>query len=181
MQQSYTFNQIYFEYRLMVFNLALHYVLNTEDAEEIAQDVFVKVYKNIHNFKEQSSIKTWIYRITVNASLDYIAYKNSKKRFFIFGKRESADKEYLSVKHTDHPGVLLENKETAAMLFSVINTLPETQRTAFLLSKLEGLGNAEIAEIMETSIAAVESLQVRAKKTLREKLGEKFEEYRRKK
>lgn len=181
MQQSYTFNQIYFEYRLMVFNLALHYVLNTEDAEEITQDVFVKVYNTIQDFKYDSSIKTWIYRIAVNASLDFIKRKNSKKRFFIFGKKSTSEKEYLSVKNTEHPGVILEHKEKSALLFSVINQLPENQRTAFLLSKLEGLSNPEIAVVMEISISAVESLQVRAKKTLREKLGEKFEEYRRKK
>lgn len=181
MQQSYTFNQIYFEYRLMVFNLALHYVLNTEDAEEITQDVFVKVYNTVEDFKYDSSIKTWIYRITVNTSLDFIKRKNSKKRFFIFGKKSTSEKEYLSAKNTEHPGVILEHKEKSALLFSVINQLPENQRTAFLLSKLEGLSNPEIALVMETSISAVESLQVRAKKTLREKLGEKFEEYRRKK
>lgn len=181
MSQSYTFNHIYFEYRLMVFNLALHYVLNTEDAEEITQDVFVKVYQSINDFNSNSSIKTWVYRITVNASIDFIKRKNSKKRFFIFGKKSESENEYFSVKNTEHPGVILENKEKSALLFSVINTLPENQRTAFLLSKLEGLSNPEIAVIMEASISAVESLQVRAKKTLRQKLGEKFEEYRRKK
>ncbi len=181
MQQSYTFNQIYFEYRLMVFNLALHYVLNTEDAEEITQDVFVKVYNTVEDFKYDSTIKTWIYRITVNTSLDFIKLKKSKKRFFIFGKKSTSENEYLSVKNTEHPGVILEHKEKSTLLFSVINQLPENQRTAFLLSKLEGLSNPEIALVMETSISAVESLQVRAKKTLREKLGEKFEEYRRKK
>lgn len=181
MPENYSFNQIYFEYRILVYNLALHYVLNIEDAEEITQDVFVKVYQRLGSFKNNSSVKTWIYRITVNAAIDFINHKNSKKRFFIFGKKSSSEKEYLSATDFNHPGIALENKEQSAILFSIIHTLPENQKTAFLLSKLEGLGNAEIAEIMQISIGAVESLQVRAKKALKEKLAEKFEEYRRKK
>jgi RNA polymerase sigma factor (sigma-70 family) len=181
MVQHYNFNQLYFEYRALVYSLALHYVQSVEDAEEITQDVFVKVYQSIHTFKNNATVKTWIYRITVNASLDFITKKKSKKRFFIFGKKEVSDREYTSATNFQHPGIALENKEQSAILFSVINLLPENQKTAFLLSKVEGLGNPEISEIMQMSVGAVESLLVRAKKTLKEKLAEKFEEYRRKK
>lgn len=181
MQQNNSFDKVYFEHRIMVFNLALHYVLNVEDAEEITQDVFIKVYESMEKFNQNSSLKTWIYRITVNKSIDYIKHKNSQKRFYIFGKKSSSEKEYLNTASYEHPAVLLENKQKSAILFEAINTLPENQKTALLLSKLEGLGNIEIAEIMEINIGAVESLQVRAKKALREKLGQKFEEYRRKK
>ena len=76
--------------------------------------------------------------------------------------------------------ILMENQEAAAQLFMVINTLTENQKTAFLLSKLDGLSNPEIAEIMEMSISAVESLIFRAKASLQEKLSKKFNEYRKK-
>lgn len=114
MAQYYNFNQLYFEYRALVYSLALHYVQNVEDAEEITQDVFVKVYQSIHTFKNNASVKTWIYRITVNASLDFITKKKSKKRFFIFGKKEVTDSVYTAVSHFEHPGVTLENKEQSA-------------------------------------------------------------------
>jgi RNA polymerase sigma factor (sigma-70 family) len=175
------FRKVYFEHRILVFNLALHYVLNIEDAEEITQDVFVKVHASYEQFKNESSLKTWIYRITVNQSLDFIKRRDSKKRFFIFGRKSSSEKEYLDQSTFEHPGIALEDKEKSALLFSIIDQLPETQKTAFLLSKLEGLGNPEIAAIMETSIGAVESLLVRAKRTLQEKLDGKFDGYRRKK
>ncbi|MFP9098450.1 RNA polymerase sigma factor [Flavobacterium sp. RHBU_24] len=181
MAQNYNFNQLYFEYRALVYSLALHYVQNVEDAEEITQDVFVKVYQSIHTFKNNASVKTWIYRITVNASLDLITKKKSKKRFFIFGKRETYDNRYTKVADFEYPGVALEHKEQSAILFGVINTLPENQRTAFLLSKLEGLSNPEVSQIMQLSVGAVESLLVRAKKSLKEKLAEKFEVNHRKK
>ncbi|AWH85965.1 RNA polymerase subunit sigma-24 [Flavobacterium album] len=175
------FRKVYFEHRILVYNLALHYVLNIEDAEEITQDVFVKVHESFATFKNESSLKTWIYRITVNQSLDFIKRRDSKKRFFIFGRKSTSEKEYINLSSFEHPGIALEDKEKSKLLFSIIDQLPETQKTAFLLSKLEGLANPEIAAIMETSIGAVESLLVRAKKTLQEKLDGKFEGYRRKK
>jgi RNA polymerase sigma-70 factor (ECF subfamily) len=81
------FISLYNDYGKLVYNVALNYVQNIEDAEEITQDVFVKLHESLHRFNEKSSVKTWIYKITVNQSLDFIKHKNSKKRFFIFGKK----------------------------------------------------------------------------------------------
>ena len=175
------FEKLYHEYKTLVFNVALNYLQNVEDAEEITQDVFVKVYHSLESFNQKSSYKTWIYRITINQCLDYIKQKNSQKRFFIFGKKSQNEQEYLNKATFEHPGILMENKEEAAILFEVINTLTENQKTAFLLSKLDGLSNQEISEIMQLSISSVESLVFRAKATLQEKLAEKFKHYRKKK
>jgi RNA polymerase sigma-70 factor (ECF subfamily) len=164
-----------------VFNVALNYLQNVEDAEEITQDVFVKVHHSLEKFNQKSSYKTWIYRITINRCLDCIKQRNSQKRFFIFGKKSQNETEYLTTANFEHPGILLENQEDAAILFAVINTLTENQKTAFLLSKLDGLSNPEIAEIMQLSISSVESLIFRAKVALQDKLSEKFNTYRKKK
>jgi RNA polymerase sigma-70 factor (ECF subfamily) len=75
---------------------------------------------------------------------------------------------------------LLENKENASYLFETINSLNENQKTAFVLSKIEGLSNSEIADIMQLSISSIESLIFRAKNNLKEKLAIKFEEFRKK-
>lgn len=175
------FEKLYHEYKMLVFNVALNYLQNAEDAEEITQDVFVKIYHSLKDFNNKSSYKTWIYRITINQCLDYIKQKNSQKRFFIFGKKSQNEQEYLNSTTFEHPGILMENKEDAALLFGVINTLTENQKTAFLLSKLDGLSNPEIAEIMQLSISSVESLIFRGKATLQERLAEKFTQYRKKK
>ena len=175
------FEKLYHEYKKLVFNVALNYLQNVEDAEEITQDVFVKVYNSLENFNQKSSYKTWIYRITINQCLDFIKQKNSQKRFFIFGKKSQNEQEYLNTTTFEHPGILMENKEEAAILFEVINTLTENQKTAFLLSKLDGLSNPEISEIMQLSISSVESLVFRAKAALQEKLAKKFTHYRKKK
>ena len=174
------FQSIYNQYKVLVYNVALHYLQNVEDAEEITQDVFVQVHNSLENFNEKSSLKTWIYRITINKSLDFIKHKNSSKRFFIFGKKSENQLEIQNFSTFEHPGIALVNKENASILFKIINELPENQKTAFILSKIDGLSNPEISEIMNTSISSIASLVFRAKKTLQEKLSIKFEEYRKK-
>jgi RNA polymerase sigma-70 factor (ECF subfamily) len=175
------FQMIYNQYSVLVYNVALQYLQNIEDAEEITQDVFIQVHTSMEKFDQRSSLKTWIYRITINKSLDFIKHKNSQKRFFIFGKQSQNENDYLNASHFEHPGILLENKEKAAVLYGVINELTENQKTAFILSKIDGLSNPEISEIMQLSVSSVESLIFRAKSTLKEKLAIKFEEYRKKK
>ncbi|WP_309641570.1 RNA polymerase sigma factor [Flavobacterium sp.] len=181
MQQSNSFQNVYNQYHILVYNVALNYVQNIEDAEEITQDVFIQVHASLERFEEKSTVKTWLYRITMNKCLDFIKHKNSKKRFFIFGNKSQNETEYLNSSNFEHPGILLENKEKAAQLYAVINELSENQKTAFILSKIDGLSNPEISVIMQLSISSVESLIFRAKTTLKEKLATKFEEYRKKK
>lgn len=173
-------NILYNDHSNLVYNVALNYLQNSEDAEEVTQDVFVKAYNALDGFKGESQIKTWLYRITINQSLDFIKKKNSKKRFFVFGKKSTNEYEYSNASTFEHPGVLLENKEEAKLLFETINTLPENQKIAFILSKIDGLSNPEIAEIMENTISAVESLLFRARKELQGKLEHKYEGYRKK-
>lgn len=175
------FKIVYDRYKVMVYTVALHYLQNTEDAEEITQDVFVQLYHSLDKFKNNSSAKTWIYRITINKCLDFIKHKNSKKRFFIFGQKSNNEFEIQNSSNFEHPGILLEQKENSKILFSVINELSENQKTAFILSKLDGMSNPEISEIMQLSISSVESLIFRAKATLKEKLSKKFEYYRKNK
>jgi len=174
------FEKLYNQYSILVYNLALNYLQNIEDAEEITQDVFIQINNSISKFQEKSSLKTWIYRITINKCLDFIKHKNSQKRFFIFGKKSQNEFEIENVSNFEHPGILLENKEKSKLLFEIINELGENQKTAFLLSKIDGLSNPEISEIMKLSISSVESLVFRAKATLKEKISNKFEEYRKK-
>ena len=175
------FTKLYNEYSVLIYNVTLNYLQNVEDAEEITQDIFIQLHSSLHKFQEKSTLKTWIYRITINKCLDFIKHKKSQKRFFIFGKKSQNELELLNISNFEHPGIVLENKEKAALLFGIINELGENQKTAFLLSKVDGLSNPEIATIMKLSVSAVESLVFRAKVILKEKIANKFEEYRKKK
>jgi RNA polymerase sigma factor (sigma-70 family) len=166
-----TFDQLYEQYKNMVYNLALNYVQNHEDAQEITQDVFVSVHRSLDAFEYKSNISTWIYRIAINRSLDYIKAKKRKKRFgflsALFGEDGGTVTE---VYHFDHPGVLLEQKEALGKLFALINELPANQKTALLLSKAEQKSQAEVAEIMGITAKAAESLIQRARTNLATKL-----------
>ncbi len=156
-----------------VFATCISFVPNKEDAEDIAQDVFVEVFNSIHKFKGNSKLSTWIYRIATNKCLEFIRKKNTKKRFAflqsIMGNDIPMDKsKYFT--EMNHPGIILENKEKSETLFLAINQLSEEQRTVFTLSKIDGMSNKEIGEIIKKSVSSVESLMFRAKKNLRELL-----------
>jgi RNA polymerase sigma factor (sigma-70 family) len=169
-----TFDEIYLEHYKMVFNLALQYVQNTEDAEEITQDVFVKIFDNLNSFKKQSSLKTWIYRMAINQSLDFIKAKNAQKRSFlssIFNINDSNFK--FQPSNFNHPGIELEQKEACQKIFEAINQLSDNQKTALILLKIEDKSQAETAEIMNLNLKALESLFQRAKNNLEILLNKK--------
>lgn len=170
------FKQLVDECEDMVYNTALGIVQNEHDADDITQDVFVQVYQSISSFKGDSKISTWLYRITVNRALDHEKKKKRRKRLGfmgLFGGRSEREEE--TVPEFDHPGVLLEKKESAADLFKALKQLPDNQRIAFTLHKLEGQANREIAEIMGISLQAVESLMARAKRSLEKILKDYYE------
>ena len=164
--------ELYHLYAEKIYNTALSYTKSVEDAEEITQDVFVKIHKNATSFHGTSSLNTWVYRIVVNTSLNYL---KKKKRFTLF-------KNPISKNHPtdfEHPGVILENKENAIALYQAMECLPANQKTAFILSFIEELPRQEVADIMEISLKAVESLLQRAKSNMRSEL-EKIYPHRRK-
>lgn len=160
----------------MVYNTALGIVQNEEDAEDVTQEVFLKVFDGLKLFRHEASLSTWIYRITITTALDFEKQKKRQKRGGlmqrVFGYTEVDEKPDFF-----HPGVALDKKEDASVLFMAIKKLPEKQRTAFVLHKVEGLTNNEIAVIMETTLLAVESLQVRAKNNLRNHLQDYYKKH----
>ena len=155
-------------YQNMVYNTALGIVQNEEDADDITQEVFEQVYISIGSFKGESKLSTWLYKITISKSLDHIKKKKRKKRFGVvqslFG---GSDVEKYSPVEFNHPGVQLEQKERASELFAALKQLPDKQKIAFILHKVEGQSYQEIAEIMNKSLNAVEALMSRAKANLK--------------
>ena len=159
------------EWQDMVYNTAIGIVQNEQDADDITQEVFIQVHQSISSFKGASRFSTWLYRITISKALDHEKKKKRKRRFaFIQSLFGQMGEEIIQPPDFDHPGILLENKERAAELFSALKQLPDKQRVTFTLYKLEGLSYQEIAFIMNTSIYAVESLMRRAKDNLRKLL-----------
>lgn len=156
-----------------VFNLSLGLLQQPADAEDIAQEVFIQVYRSIQQFKGEAALATWIYRITTSKCLDQLRSKKRKKRFGFISALFTTDNTPLyEPEEFNHPGVQLDRKEEAAILFKLVEQLPENQRTAFILNKVEELSYREIADILNTSESAVDSLLQRAKQNLRKKINE---------
>jgi RNA polymerase sigma-70 factor (ECF subfamily) len=170
------FKQFYDRYSSKVYNTLLSYTKNAEDAEELLQDVFLTIYNSASVYRSESKVSTWIYRISVNKSLDFLRKKNSQKRFGIFSSLYRKDTGEIQFEAVDfmHPGVKLENQEEAKILFQVIDSLSENQKTAFILTQIEDLPQQEVAEIMKITRKAVESLVQRAKANLKKELEKKY-------
>jgi len=160
----------------MVFNTVLGIVQNSEDAEDVSQEVFVQVYESIQSFKGESKFSTWLYRIAITKSMDHIRKKKRKKRFAFIQSLFGVNNEVLhDPPDFNHPGISLDNKERAAVLFKAIHKLPENQKTAFTLHKVEGLSYQEVSLVMKLSLSSVESLLHRAKNNLKRNLENYYE------
>jgi len=160
-----------------VRNTCFRFVRNTEDADDITQEVFVQVYESMSNFRKESQLSTWVYRIAVNKSLDYIRKKKRKKRIgqLISIFKSGVDEEIIEIPSYGTPQQELENKERKQTLDWAISKLPDNQKTAIVLSKLQRFSNKEIVKIMELSLSSVESLIHRAKKNLKKYLYDYYE------
>jgi RNA polymerase sigma-70 factor (ECF subfamily) len=174
--KQHAYSKLVDDYQQKVFGTCISFIPNNEDAEDVAQEVFLEVFKSIHKFKGNSKLSTWIFKIATNKCLEFIRKKNTKKRFAfmqtLLGNETPLDKtSYFT--EVNHPGILLENKEKSAIIFKAINTLPKSQRVIFTLAKVDGKSYQEIVEITGKSLSSVESLMFRAKKGLQDKL-EKF-------
>jgi RNA polymerase sigma factor (sigma-70 family) len=170
------FQQLVALYQNRLYNTVLGFLQNEADAEDAVQEVFIKAFHSIKGFKEEAALSTWLYRIAVTHSLDVLRKKKRQRQSGLwqnlFGKNEA-----FAVPDFHHPGVAAEQKEAAAVLFKAIGQLPEAQQTAFLLQKTEGLSQPEIANVMKTSVGAVESLLQRAKSSLRHLLEDYYQKH----
>jgi len=160
------FEEIYRQHIDLVYNMALHYVRNVEEAEEITQDVFVKVYFNLSKYRFEADLKTWIYRITINASLDSIRKSKRGRSIFISWSEDEVSEKSL-ISDFKNPLSELVNQEALNGLLNKIDQLPNNQKSVVLLMKMEFLTQKEVAKILEISEKAVESLFQRAKENLK--------------
>jgi RNA polymerase sigma factor (sigma-70 family) len=170
------FKELVEAYQHMVFNAVLHIVQDFQEAEDVAQEVFIQVYQSAAGFRGDAKLSTWLYRIAVSKALEWQRKRKAKKRVGML-------KGFLGIgNHTEelpttfhHPGVLMEQKENAALLHKAIQQLPDNQKTAFILVKAENLSYEEAAAVLQTSVAGIEGLLHRAKQNLRNILKQHYQ------
>lgn len=163
------FEQLIENHQKKVFNLALRMIGNHEDASDLAQEVFIKVYKSIRDFKEKASFSTWLYRITTNVCLDEIRKRKNRDLVSLDEDIKFDDNEIRRQVGSDEPGpeVLVERAEIRNVIRNAINRMPVEYKTVIVLRDIQGLSYEEIAAILSCPKGTVKSRINRARQTLR--------------
>lgn len=155
-----------------VINTCYAMLHSTEDAEDMAQEVFIEVYRSIRRFRHEADLNTWIYRIAINKSLDLVRKRKRKKRL---GDLQALFRAKTGSARESSPDRELEERERKQILLEQIGQLAENQRIALVLSQYEKLSNKQVGEVLGISEGAVEALLHRARANLRRKLAKYFE------
>ncbi len=155
-----------------VVSLAARYLGSLADAEDLAQEVFLRVYRARESYEPTARFSTWIYRITVNASLNHLRGRRVRRKITaplpaVADDGEPADFADAAALPADE---LMEEDELSRVLRTIVDELPERQRLALLLNKYEGLSYEDTAAAMELTVSAVKSLLTRARVNVKERL-----------
>jgi len=161
------FEELIKRYERAVFSTLYRYTGCPDDVEELAQEIFLKVWRNAAKFKERSSFSTWLYRITINHCLNYKAKK--------INRIQHVSIEEMAVNGNTPEGLKTnpshDGNRRLAVIQQAINELPKRQRAAFILAQYEDKSHQDIAEIMKISVSSVHSLIFRARMTLQQQLA----------
>lgn len=173
------FEEIVSRYESKVFNLAMRFTRNQEDAEEVLQDVFTTLYKKMDGFQGKSAFSSWLYRIIVNAAFMKLRKRKQHNTVSIEDlspavKQFCIDQDCLSVSRSD---TISMHRELRDVLEGAISRLPDQYRAVFVLRDVDGLSNQEVGEILDLSIPAVKSRLHRSRLMLRRKLERYYNDY----
>ena len=169
------FRSLVTQYQDRIYRTALSLLRSPEEAEDVAQEVFVEVHQTIGRFRGEAALSTWLYRLATSRALKSLRRSRTKKRFAYFTSLLGFGNEVLheSPDHA-HPLALLEGQQQLQLLIAHIARLPDQQQVAFTLRHEQELSYEEIAAVLATTVPAVESLLFRARKTLRHHLQPHF-------
>ena len=163
------FDLLVLKYQSRVIATAYKYVKEKQLAEDIAQEAFIKSYKSLDSFREESSFYTWVYRIAVNTAKNYIV--SSKRREEIIMTDLSEDNNYYPEKlDIDSPQDILNASELRDLIFATLSSLGEETRTALSLREFDGLSYEQIAEIVNCPVGTVRSRIFRGREMIEEKV-----------
>jgi RNA polymerase sigma-70 factor (ECF subfamily) len=172
------FSAVVDRYQKMILNLTYKFLRDRESAEDLTQEVFIEVFESLPRFRGEAKLSTWIYRIAITRSLNYLKSQKRKKRLAVlvslFDGGEAENR--LPSPASLSPDTQLENQDRRKFLFRALDKLPDAQRTAFTLSAYDGLSYGEISTIMRTTIPSVESLIFRARSNLKKTLSRDYKE-----
>jgi RNA polymerase sigma-70 factor (ECF subfamily) len=173
------FEELISRYESKVFNLAMRFTRNQEDAEEVLQDVFCTIHKKVAGFQGKSAFSSWLYRIIVNAAFMKLRKRKQQHTVSIEDlsptvRQVCMDKDDNSVLRSDNISM---NREMRIVIQAAIDKLPDQYRAVFVLRDVDGLSNQEVGEILQLSVPAVKSRLHRSRLMLRKKLQRYYDDF----
>ena len=160
------FDLLVLKYQSRLVSIAFKYVKEIQLAEDISQEAFIKAYKAIDSFREESAFYTWLYRITANTAKNYLVSKGRRRESSISELSTLESEEQFIIASHDSPDEILLAQELRNTLFNAVSSLPEDTRTALSLREFEGLNYEEIANIMNCPVGTVRSRIFRGREAL---------------
>jgi RNA polymerase sigma-70 factor (ECF subfamily) len=168
---EFAFEALVRRHQASVLNLVYRYVGDRTKARDLAQEVFIRIWRSANRYEAKAKFTTWIYRITANLCLNEMKSVKRRKTIPLEAEEERQSSAYETHSGASHsPEDLLLAEERSRRISEALQSLPENQRMALILKRYDNLSYDEIGRVMGCSVSAVESLLVRAKKNLQEKL-----------
>ena len=165
------FEELIQRYQHKVYNTTFRMLGNHEDALDMAQETFIRVYKSLASFKKNSSFSTWFFRITTNICRDELRKRQRKLKTLSISEGEEHNKIILEDDEKNNPEKISISQELSTTIQEKVNQLPTEQRMVFVLREFQDLSYQEIADILDISMGTVKSRLSRARKALREDLN----------
>jgi RNA polymerase sigma-70 factor (ECF subfamily) len=162
------------DHQRMVYHLALHLLGDSQEALDLSQEVFLKVFRTLPQFRGQSTLKTWIYRIVVNQASNRQRWwrRRRRDRHVPLETHASTHGEPAEARNFAQPDRVLQQRETSARVWHALKALPFDQRTVMVLREIDGMSYEEIATALDVAVGTVKSRLARARESLRLALGQ---------
>lgn len=160
------FDLLVLKYQSRIVSIAFKFVKEIQLAEDISQESFIKAYRSINSFREESAFYTWLYRITANTAKNYLVSKGRRKESSISDFNISENEDFFELPTSDSPEQILMAQSLKDTIYDALSGLPEDTRTALSLREFEGLNYEEIAEIMNCPVGTVRSRIFRGREAL---------------
>jgi len=160
------FDLLVLKYQSRIVSIAFKFVKEIQLAEDISQEAFIKAYRSIDSFREESAFYTWLYRITANTAKNYLVSKGRRKESSISEMSISENEDIFELPTNDSPEQILMAQSLKDTIYDALSGLPEDTRTALSLREFEGFNYEEIAEIMNCPVGTVRSRIFRGREAL---------------
>ena len=174
--EKHAFETLVYRHQRPVLNFIFRFLGDRVEAEDLTQEVFLRVWKSAEAYKPDAKFTTWLYRIAINLCINRQKALRMRRWFSVFephAQKQSSEEAFFPDEGSETATAEnhLINSEQSRRLLDALNALPTSQRLAIVLKMYDGLSYHEISQLMNRSVSAVDSLLIRAKKNLRKKLA----------